>query len=799
MANLLAATKTVDERLAALRAEPDQQVRKQFVATTAKGSVDAEARTVRFCITTGSVDRDNDTINPKGWDVSDFLRNPVVLWSHDYSQLPVARALDVTATGNGLESTAQFPPKGVHAFADTVFELLAGGFLNATSVGFRPLEAERAPDRDGIDFQRQSLLEWSIVPVPANADALMVARGKGVDMAPLEGWARGVLKGLKADGETCNACGGEMADGTCSGCGWRSPAAEPVTVPIVVGARPAVVKDATAAVAGSDDDPIRWNRQLSKAFDVASEPLEPSRLEIAWVSRYLETPVQMLSVESFSVPSARIGSFLASFEECLGAWTVDALRNMTESGREVPPEHESIQLNSTTTRSFMVEGLRFMRRADGLKMVGKLARTWYGLNVTHYIRHEQSAVRTAWVERVQHRAGELNYLRGEAFTLSGEFLDRGELDWPALFLEPEKEAVLRRTVDRINQDGEHMESRGLMLMGPPGTGKTLSGRVMMRQADTTFIWISARDFYRSGAFGAFTYAFDLAAECAPTILFFEDVDNWLGASEVDLLKTEMDGLKRRRGVETILTTNFPELIPDALIDRPGRFHDLLELALPTEGVRARMLSAWMPDAQAAEIAVAASETDGFSGAHLRELTNFARTIAAEESLATGPALERALAKLREQRELVASLRHAPDYRPSRVVRSLVGASMSAVAKRGRVLSMANESRLRTARDGIGTAIEQMDAVLSQLAQLPETDPAQLPVVDETAGTTTELAIRFADDPSETVALMLLDETEQTATAEDVRQALRGALAETIGHLVREQTPVALARARGRVD
>jgi hypothetical protein len=183
---------------------------------------------------------------------------------------------------------------------------------------------------------------------------------------------------------------------------------------------------------------------------------------------------------------------------------------------------------------------------------------------------------------VWERASQLNYLKGEAFTLSGEFLDRGNLDWPDLFLPPEKEAVLRRVVDRINDQGEDMESRGLMLMGPPGTGKTLTGRVMMAQADVTYIWISARDFYRSGAFGAFTYAFDLAAECAPSILFFEDVDSYItGNDTIDLLKTEMDGLKRRKGVQTILTTNFPELIPDALIDRPGRFHDLLELALPT--------------------------------------------------------------------------------------------------------------------------------------------------------------------------------------------------------------------------
>ncbi len=107
-----------------------------------------------------------------------------------------------------------------------------------------------------------------------------------------------------------------------------------------------------------------------------------------------------------------------------------------------------------------IEGLRFMRRtADGVKMVAKLKRNWYGLDVTYYIQHEQASVREAWVQRVAQRASELNYLRGEAFTLGGEFLDRGDLDWTAMFLDPAKEAVLRRTVDRLNESGGDTESR----------------------------------------------------------------------------------------------------------------------------------------------------------------------------------------------------------------------------------------------------------------------------------------------------------------------------------------------------
>lgn len=864
-------------RLAALTAHPDEQVRKQFAVSLEKGAVDPDARTVKFTITTGAVDRDNDTIDPKGWDVSEFLKNPVVLWAHDYSQLPVARAIDIVPTGDGLQSTAQFPPKGVYPFADTVFALIESGFLNASSVGFRPIAADPAVDRDGIDFKKQGLLEWSIVPVPANADALVVARSKGIDTMPIAKWATTFLRNVSgtvsrkqvgptvtalltalddhvdaadelmdgilvalgipgvnespesvrpstqpgtgapaiargtdpAVGETstqpadvrpagtatnpCPACGAEYDGTICTACGWQSPDAMPMDAParsLAKAARrmadPARIVNGWKAVADPDDDPIRWNRCFSKGFDVAGEPLEPSRLEYAWVSRYLETPVQELSVESVFVPSARMGSFLAALDEGLSAWTVDAARNMTESGREVPPEYESLQLNSRTTRSFLVEGLRFMRRlSDGAKIVSKLVRHWSGLSVTHYVRHTQAEVRTAWVARVMARAMELNYLKGEAFTLSGEFLDRGDLDWSALFLDPEKEAPIRRLAERINEQGDEMESRGLILLGPPGTGKTLSGRVLMRQADTTFIWISARDFYRSGAFGAFTYAFDLAAECAPTILFFEDVDNWLGGTNseiVDLLKTEMDGLKRRKGIATILTTNFPELLPDALIDRPGRFHDLVEVALPTEAIRRRMISAWLPEAPDAIVAATATQTEGYSGAHLRELVNFAGMIQREQQIGIVDALPIALEKIREQRALVEALREAPDYRPRQQVRRAVGSALALVAKRGRVLSAANEQLVRTAH-------EHLASVLGKLDRQP---------ASEDDGDGKGLALR-ADDPVDGVIVLRLAAEDPPVTVDDITVALRAVIQDTISATIREQTSVALSRARGRVD
>jgi HK97 family phage prohead protease len=135
-------------------------------------------RKMSFTISTAAVDRDGDTIDPKGWMLDSYKRNPVVMWAHSYDQLPVAKATRVFLTTTGLHAEIEFPEKGVYPFADTVHDMLKAGFLNATSVGFAPSESVKSKDRqNGYDFTKQELLEFSIVPVPCNPQALVEQRG----------------------------------------------------------------------------------------------------------------------------------------------------------------------------------------------------------------------------------------------------------------------------------------------------------------------------------------------------------------------------------------------------------------------------------------------------------------------------------------------------------------------------------------------------------------------------------------------------------------------------------------------
>lgn len=155
----------------------------------------SDSRLVEFTITTDRLDRDQDTIAVDGWDFKDYQKNPVVLWCHDHYSMPIARSLSLTLGGNSIKSICEFAPKELAGgFGYMVYRMYAEGFMNAVSVGMQPMEWSVASDRKyGLNYLKQSLLEYSCVPVPANADALAVARSKGIDMSPMRDWASRML------------------------------------------------------------------------------------------------------------------------------------------------------------------------------------------------------------------------------------------------------------------------------------------------------------------------------------------------------------------------------------------------------------------------------------------------------------------------------------------------------------------------------------------------------------------------------------------------------------------------------
>jgi hypothetical protein len=164
--------------------------------TAAPTGTNAAARAVSYIFSTGAVARDNHTIDPNGWQLGAFRQNPVFLFCHDSSAPPIGRVSDIGVSAGALRGTVVYADAQTYDFADTIYRLVVGGFLNSVSVSWDPIKFSYSTDRSrpgGIDFKEQELREISQVPVPADVNAIATARSRGINTGPLYTWAGRML------------------------------------------------------------------------------------------------------------------------------------------------------------------------------------------------------------------------------------------------------------------------------------------------------------------------------------------------------------------------------------------------------------------------------------------------------------------------------------------------------------------------------------------------------------------------------------------------------------------------------
>jgi len=146
---------------------------------------DEKSRVLRFIASTEVEDRDGDIIRVDGWELENFLKNPVHLWAHNMRQdnPPIGKTVRVEVSNGKLINDVDFFMADDFPLAMLAFKAHLAG-VNAESVGFRPLEAAERRGIDGrfigFEFKRQELLEISSVPVPSNPEALQLATQKGL-------------------------------------------------------------------------------------------------------------------------------------------------------------------------------------------------------------------------------------------------------------------------------------------------------------------------------------------------------------------------------------------------------------------------------------------------------------------------------------------------------------------------------------------------------------------------------------------------------------------------------------------
>jgi ATP-dependent Clp protease adapter protein ClpS len=167
--------------------------------------------------------------------------------------------------------------------------------------------------------------------------------------------------------------------------------------------------------------------------------------------------------------------------------------------------------------------------------------------------------------------------------------------------------------------------KGILLYGPPGTGKTHTIRYLASNlpGHTTLIITAAQ-------VELLAHYMNLARLLQPAMVVIEDVDliarsrDDMGPCEESLLNAllnEMDGLKQDADILFILTTNRPEELETALASRPGRIDQAIEVPLPDEIGRNKLVQLYGRGLPLGDAVVdeAAQRTKGVSAAFIKEL------------------------------------------------------------------------------------------------------------------------------------------------------------------------------------
>ena len=163
---------------------------------------EADGGTVTVIASAPTEDRMDDIVEAP-WKLYRFMANPVIQWAHRYDIPPVGRATSVTVEDGVLLATIEFDESEENPLGRTVASQMRRGFLNAVSVGFNPGEAidrrsfadddPRHNDR-GYVFRGNELLEISVVPIPANPEALALRSAvSSMDPRPATERAREML------------------------------------------------------------------------------------------------------------------------------------------------------------------------------------------------------------------------------------------------------------------------------------------------------------------------------------------------------------------------------------------------------------------------------------------------------------------------------------------------------------------------------------------------------------------------------------------------------------------------------
>jgi MoxR-like ATPase len=167
--------------------------------------------------------------------------------------------------------------------------------------------------------------------------------------------------------------------------------------------------------------------------------------------------------------------------------------------------------------------------------------------------------------------------------------------------------------------------RGVLLLGPPGNGKTHCLRALIKFLDVPCLYVMSLKARYTPEDASIDAVFTRARELTPCCLVFEDLDAMIHDKNRSYFLNQLDGISNASGLLTLATTNHPERLDPAIVDRPSRFDRKYHFDLPGETERRRYLAQWNARLEG-DMRVTEEELDGlardtveYSFAYLKEL------------------------------------------------------------------------------------------------------------------------------------------------------------------------------------
>lgn len=167
--------------------------------------------------------------------------------------------------------------------------------------------------------------------------------------------------------------------------------------------------------------------------------------------------------------------------------------------------------------------------------------------------------------------------------------------------------------------------RGALLIGPPGNGKTHCVRALVKELDIASLYVQSLSHHYYTAEQMWQQVFERARGLRPCVLVLEDLDSLVNDENRSFFLNQIDGFEQNHGLIILATTNHPDRIDSAIMERPSRFDRKYHFNLPSIEERSAYLENWQRSLssetgwQTDQILVVAEATDGFSFAYLKEL------------------------------------------------------------------------------------------------------------------------------------------------------------------------------------